>query len=281
MTAKMPRSFSPSSWKLWQQCPRQWKRRYVDFDKRPPTVELVVGRFVHSVLAELFEAEPTERTKAKAREIAAAQWKAMQRDAEFRTLALDEEGAAAFKAEVWQLVLGEWELEDPGAVKVVATERKVRVAVEGVPFTGALDRLDETRAGLAVRDYKTGKPPNFDHRQKDAPQVLLYAAASEAAGLGEGKPVVEASLLYLAGPAWVDAPVGIAKRRSVVREYAMDWADVQEACKAESFPPKPSTLCGWCDYVAECPEGAAAVRERYGNGQRDVPALALLEEKPC
>jgi hypothetical protein len=29
-----------------------------------------------------------------------------------------------------------------------------------------------------------------------------------------------------------------------------------------AFPPRPGSMCGWCDFVAHCPEGRAAVPQR-------------------
>ncbi|MGZ6793594.1 MAG: hypothetical protein ACXVFV_11615, partial [Mycobacteriales bacterium] len=41
----------------------------------------------------------------------------------------------------------------------------------------------------------------------------------------------------------------------------------------ELFPPRPSALCGWCDYARHCPQGQAAA------GTPRKPWAGLAEER--
>jgi hypothetical protein len=43
------------------------------------------------------------------------------------------------------------------------------------------------------------------------------------------------------------------------------------------FPPRPSSLCRWCDYLVACPEGRASIRVENAPAD-DVPPLLDEDE---
>ena len=139
-----------------------------------------------------------------------------------------------------------------------ATEQDVRADLGGVPFRGIVDRLEDEGDGLVVTDYKSGKAPSPRYRRDRLDQVLLYAAAVQAA---TGETPVRARLLYLG-----QRPVGIDVTQpeldGVVEKLAATWAAINEACSSDAFEPRTGPLCGWCPYVERCPEGAKEVARR-------------------
>ncbi|HVM92686.1 MAG TPA: ATP-dependent DNA helicase [Terriglobales bacterium] len=130
--------------------------------------------------------------------------------------------------------------------EVLETERKFDVMIEGTRVSGRVDRVDRVGTdGVAIVDYKTGKPKT----QKDADESLqlsLYAlAAQEAWGM-------RADRLVFHNLEDNTAVVTTRDRRTLdaakaqVRETAEDIA-------AGNFTAKPGYHCSFCPYRNLCP----------------------------
>lgn len=270
----LPRSFSVSAAGTWSQCPRRWRFRYIEKRADPPGEPALLGTFVHRVL-ELLCAEPADsRDLDRARSLATEAWPETAEDPDYVALGHDANAQRQFKWRGWTAIQALWQIEDPADVEVRATEAKVEATVGGVPFFGVVDRLDVEAEGLAVTDYKTGKAPRPGDVPKSLDQVLLYAAAVED-HLGE-RPA-KARLYYL-GSGVHQAEVTDGGLDGAVERFAEAWAGVGRACANDDFPPDTGPLCGWCPYVADCPEGGAEVRNRAARGRLrdDAPARVLL-----
>ncbi len=269
-----PRSFSVSSAGLWKQCPRRWRFRYVEKRADPPGEAALLGTFVHRVL-ELLCAEPAgDRTTDRARELAASAWPETRDDADFITLALDDEAQRQFRWRGWTAIEKLWEFEDPAQVNVAATEARVSATVGGVPFFGIIDRLDAAPDGLVVTDYKTGKSPRPGDVPEKLDQVLLYAAAVED-DRGE-RP--SRGRLYFLGNHIVETPVTEDGLGAAAARFADAWDGVCRACASDQFEARVGPLCGWCPYVSDCSEGTAEAHQRVSRGRMraDAPARTLL-----
>ena len=264
-----PRRLSPSGAGTFEQCPRRWRMRYVERLPDPPGEAALAGSFAHRVLELLMQRDPHERTVEVAKAIARTEWPGVEADPDFRALGFDEAGGKHFRWKAWQAIEGLWALEDPKDVEVRATEHDVEADLGGVPFRGIVDRLDEEGDGLVVTDYKSGKAPSPRFRRGRLDQVLLYAAAFQAAS---GEMPVRARLLYLG-----QRPVGIKVTReeidSVVDKLAGTWAAINTACDTDEFEPRTGPLCGWCPYVDRCPEGTKEVAKRQAKKDADAAAM--------
>ena len=87
--------------------------------------------------------------------------------AELTDIVLEQRGATALLKGLWKprlLPALRWianEVENAPGRSVIAVEAKGRVKVQGVTVHGQADRLDRlAEGGLAIVDYKTGKPPS-------------------------------------------------------------------------------------------------------------------------
>lgn len=229
----------------------------------------MAGSFAHRVLELLMQCPPAERTPDTAREIAGREWPETESSDDYRALGHDADGGRRFKWRAWQAIEGLWKLEDPSTVEVRATEHDVEAELAGVPFRGIVDRLEEEGDGLVVTDYKSGKAPSARFRRGRLDQVLLYAAAVEAA---VGEMPVRARLLYLG-----QRPVGIDVTRTeldtVTEKLAATWQAINEACDTDTFEPRPGPLCAWCPYATHCPEGQAEIERREANRAAEETAL--------
>ena len=272
----VPKYLSPSSASSYRECARRWKFRYVDRLPDPPGEAAVTGTFAHMVLEKLMQEPEESRTVDRAKELARELWPAMENSRDYRSLALDDDASRNFRWNGWKAIEGLWDLEDPGAINVAATEQDVRIEINGVPFRGVIDRVDNTAEGLVVTDYKSGKAPSERFSSQYSTQMLLYAAALTEL---EGCKPVKAQLLYL-GQKAVEVEITDESLAEAVAELRTTWLAIMESCITEEFDASTGPLCGWCPFVAECPEGTAEVleRDKAGKMRSDAPALERIAQ---
>lgn len=272
---RRPRGLSPSSVSVYEQCPKRWEFRYIDRLPDPPTEAAVVGTFAHLVLEHLMQRESELRSQDTAKVLARELWAEFEKESDYLELGLDETEALAFRWKAWQSIVGLWDLEDPRSTQVKETEQRVSVEIDGVPFSGIVDRVDLTPKGLVVTDYKSGKAPSQRFESKKLKQVLLYAAAIEAL---TGEPPVGARLHYL-GQRSVSTWVTEANLEGVVTDLRQSWADILANSRSGKFKTQTGPLCAWCPYVAHCPVGIEHVVKLRASGRvrSDAPALAVID----
>ena len=270
----VPKYLSPSSASAYRECARRWKFRYVDRLPDPPGEAAVTGTFAHMVLEKLMQEPAEDRTLDRAKELARELWPNMENHRDYQGLELDEKDGRSFRWNGWKAIEGLWDLEDPQKVTVAATEQDVRVEINGVPFRGIIDRVDETEDGLVVTDYKSGKAPSERFSSNYTTQMLLYASALTEL---QGHKPAKAQLLYL-GQKVVEVDITDENIAEAVDELRTTWLDIMENCISQEFEASTGPLCGWCPFVAECPEGTAEVlhRDKIGKLRSDAPALERI-----
>lgn len=270
-----PPRLSPSGAGTFEQCPRRWRMRYVERLPDPPGEAALAGSFAHRVLELFMQREPDERTVDAAKLIAREEWSDVEADPDYQALGYDEAGGKQFRWKAWQAIEGLWALEDPKLVEVRATEQDIEANLNGVPFRGIVDRLDDEGDGLVVTDYKSGKAPSPRFRRGRLDQVLLYAAAVQEA---TGETPVHARLLYLG-----QRPVGIKVTQDeldgVVAKLSDTWTAINTACDTDEFEPRTGPLCGWCPYVDRCPEGTKEVAKRQAKKDAEAASMNDFDER--
>ena len=272
----VPKYLSPSSASSYRECARRWKFRYVDRLPDPPGEAAVTGTFAHMVLEKLMQEPFENRTVDRAKELARELWPKMENHPDYRGLELDDRGGLDFRINGWKAIEGLWGLEDPQKVNVASTEQDVRVEINGVPFRGIIDRVDDTGDGLVVTDYKSGKAPSERFSSNYTTQMLLYAAALTEL---EGCKPAKAQLLYL-GQKVVEVEITDENLAEAVEELRTTWLAIMESCISQEFEATTGPLCGWCPFVAQCPEGTAEVlhRDKIGKLRSDAPALERIAQ---
>jgi RecB family exonuclease len=170
---------------------------------------------------------------------------------------------------------------DP-AVEPAGVERTVGTRTDLIAVSGRIDRLDDRRAAspgangvpagdLVVVDYKTGRhTPTVD----DARSSLALALYALAAGRVLRRSCRRVELHHLptgSVAGWEHTPESLDRQLRRAELIAAECADADERYHAaaaggapadDAFPPRPGPGCGWCDYRARCPEGAAASPHR-------------------
>lgn len=303
----MPSGLSPSSMELWHQCPRRFEREKVDRLPSDTGVPAVTGTLVHRALEFLLELPPEQRTQKAAYDALKKAWPETEGGAEVQQLGLSKDELLAMRRSAVSSMRTYFEVEDPQAVDVVATERKLGVVidpdtldatpmavafpgedavddgdqnvvdVEGVPLRGIIDRLDRNKHGqLVITDYKNGKVPLPRYQGPKLRQLNIYGALVEAV---DGELPRHGRLVFTAYGQEIRTPISRVSVDNAKGEAVRVWGEISAAYESGDFAPIPGPLCGWCPFAAECTEGIAELqqRRRAGRLKRAAPNFALSE----
>lgn len=285
--ADPPEHLRPSGWTAWEKCPRSWARERIDGIVEPNGWESEVGTMAHAVLLGtgelpgLYNDPPERRTVERARQHAHTMATAPHPDRPpVTSVERGEITAADFKRKVWRSVLGDFEVEDPPEVDVVATELEVTWEEAGVPFMVHLDRAERLPAlgpGITTIDFKTGKVPDRKYQGPYHRQVVIGSMAV-AATMPEG-PAQGGSLLYISQSETVAVDTSLAARTETLRAAVGVWEAITYACSQADtwldFPPNVGPLCGWCPAAPECDAGRAFCRKAWSGNYKGVSMDAV------
>lgn len=241
---------------------------------------------MHEVLERLLWLPPEHRNLSTARDIAARVWHAwteLGAQPDLLALGLDQHQGDAFARWTWASI--ERAIGDVEAMTLVATELRVDIVLEGVPFRGFIDVVIEAIGNpdaLEIADWKTGEKPEQGKpwtekgNEEKLLQPLLYAAALREMG----HEVQGVSLIYIpaegrAGFLYADATAEAID--GALRALTAAYMSIEEATETDRFPTAPSALCGWCDFIAICPEGQAEVEARHAQRRNIGPAETILQ----
>ncbi|HKY65302.1 MAG TPA: PD-(D/E)XK nuclease family protein [Acidimicrobiales bacterium] len=251
MAFELPRTLSPSKVSSFTDCALAFRFSAIDRLPEPPTVAATRGTLVHAALERLHRLEPAERTLDAALACLDDATTALTDDPEYVALGLDDEAAAAFRADAAELVRNDFMIEDPTSVRSIGLELKVEAEVDGIRLRGIIDRLELDADGeLVVTDYKTGSAPTTQHERKRLSGVHIYSLLCEQL-LGRRPRTVQ--LLYLRQPLAITTTPTDRSTRGTRRTLGAVWQAVERACEREDFRPQPSRLCDWCAFQSYCP----------------------------
>jgi RecB family exonuclease len=260
---------TPTRLGAWLDCPRRYRMTYLDRPpprKGPPWGHNSLGASVHNALAGWWRLARQWRTVTKAGELLVSGW-------------IDEGYAgpaqsARQRDNARQMVERYAGTLDP-AVEPLGVERTVGTRTDAIVVTGRIDRLDERRGPggdreLVVVDYKTGRWRLCQDDARASMAMALYALAAERVFRARCRRVELHHLPTGEVHAWDHSDASVARHLDRAEGIAAECAAADEqfraglsADRADSvFPPNPGPSCGWCDYRALCPEGAAAAPAR-------------------
>ncbi len=235
-------SLSPSSVNAYSDCPLKFKFQKILRVPTPSSSTLDLGTTVHKVLEELAILREKGTVPTEEYGLQKLSEHMMFRSHKSKTV------ESKFRERAKEMIKTyiEWEAKSPNAV--VGKEVDFVIEIDGVRFTGRIDRIEKTPHGeFEIIDFKSGSVHKTKNTIKTDPQMNIYALAIQS--MSEyGKLPVKASLFYL-------------EHRSVV--YEITQAQVDEAMKPikemiksileERFDPTPSyQACLFCDYQPIC-----------------------------
>ncbi|MGC2112603.1 MAG: ATP-dependent DNA helicase [Candidatus Korobacteraceae bacterium] len=233
------RALSASAIQQYENCPLAYKLKYDWRLPEEPSAALQLGSAVHAALKAYFDGVKAGRAPDEDTVIACF---------------LDELSKAKFddpvqrglceKAGREQLA---WFLRSEHAQprgEILETEHSFRVEIGGAKVKGRLDRLDRVDGGVAIVDYKTGKPLTQEDADKSL-QLSIYALGAQDLGH------IPAALIFLN----LSNGTAVEARRTPqqLREAANKVAEVAAKIAAGEFEPKTGQNCVRCSYNSICP----------------------------
>ncbi|MBI5241857.1 MAG: PD-(D/E)XK nuclease family protein [Elusimicrobia bacterium] len=274
----LPRALSHSSISMYTECPLKYKLKYVDGIPEKPKHFFSFGQSVHLALEFFYGGKgPAAPSLEELIQSLKDNW--------VSTGYRDQAQEAEYFLQGKDILTGYYKKHVKGFTPPLHVEYDFKLAVEGVPVTGKVDRIDRLPDGkLSIVDYKTGKALAVDRIETDA-QLTMYQLACES---GLGAEVGQLTFYHLP----LLKPHSVGRRpEALVSALRSRIVDTAAAIVAERFDPKPSeNACRWCDYKAYCPvfskapEAApapsadgdlAALIDRSG----DIPARAAEAER--
>ena len=274
--SRCPPRLSPSKVSSFTECALAFRFSAIDRLPDPPTVATVRGTLVHAALERLMLLDPPERTVESALGCLAEARAAMDDDAEWLELALDDAGEASMMADADRLTRRYFEIEDPTVVTPIGLELRMEVELGDLRLRGIIDRLElDADGGLVVTDYKTGRAPRQANEQARLGGVHFYSFLCERL-LGQRPSRVQ--LLYLADPVAITTVPSQQSTRQLERKVLAIWTAIERSCEREDFRPKPSRLCDWCAFQQWCPSfgGDPGSAPRHEGAAPTPPELRLV-----
>ena len=122
---------------------------------------------------------------------------------------------------------------------------KVKANGNYYSIRGVIDRVDAPDGKLKIVDYKTGAPKE-KLTFKDKEQLLLYQLAAQ--DVFADKELESLSFYYLEN----NKEVNFLGTDAELDKVYQKTIDTIEAIRKGKFPPKPGTLCRYCDFNLIC-----------------------------
>ena len=244
--ATLPPRVSYSQMSLYQQCGLKFFFSYIAGWQEPPTAALVGGNITHLVAEHLYKLSPEQRTVEVALELLREHGPSFLKKPQ-NVIFKDD---IKMKQSVREAVLNLFELEDPSQIAVLPEhlEMNLRVPINGVEFTGTVDRF--TQDGVnRVSDYKTGKGPGR-YLGKKLTQPHLYALAFKTQHDIE---VNEVELIYLNAKEVHRLPVAPSDMEGAGQQLVQMSDGSKSDFANSSWEARTGPLCSYCAFKDVCP----------------------------
>ena len=227
---------------LFDFCPTAYRYRYVERVPVPFVPRIVVGAIVHAVLHRLFERlqarEPVDKPVLD--RLYADYWIDAPRLDRARFPDMWRDGKA--------LLDGYWLANHANLGHPVLLESRFRFRPDpdsGYSIEGVIDRVDETRSGAAIIDYKSGRRPERLPDRLRA-QLHTYALAVEQV---HRRRVERLDAYFLAD----NAAISVEPDPEYADELLDRYARTADQVAGSNFTATPGPHCGWCDFRDRCP----------------------------
>lgn len=243
----------------YQTCPLKFRFGYVDKLPQQPSPHLSWGSSIHAALERWWDQKlPTPPPVDDLLRGLYDGWD----DSGFASMARQDK--LEWYAHAQNVLRRHHERHSAGYRPAMVTEAWFELDLgRDIQVVGSIDHVAPTDAGgFGIVDWKTNRRAKDRRRVAGSLQLAIYAMAAEQ--------------LWGRAPDWVALDFVVPGVRVAVArdEIDVDGAvatihQVADQIRAEVFPAKPSRLCDWCDFRAECPAFA-------GDGP-DVAGTALVE----
>jgi len=216
----------------------------------PPSIDAERGTLIHTILEDLFDLAPAERTHESAVAMAPERWRdQVEAKPALNELVLNEK---EWLDRVGALLKNYFILERPESFE--ATHREMHLEQnlsEEIYLHGYVDRIDVAPTGqVRIVDYKSGKSPKPGWEEKALFQLRVYALL-----YWRLHGVIPSLLVlhYLADARTVKSSPTEKELLSTEKKLLQIADEIIEAIEKDHFPPKASRLCDWCFFKSICP----------------------------
>ena len=257
---------SPSSINTFKQCPRKYYYQYILKAPTKPSIHLVRGRVVHSVLEDIYDEDVSQLTLENYKEhfqacigrLFVGHWN--KASEELETLGLNENVLAGYFEES-VVMLFNWlnsfcrqiaQMDAPtfqDRFEALKPQRELQFYSEKHQVRGFIDAIQEVNGQVHIVDYKTSKRDKMtsEYRLQLAIYSLMYFEKY-------GRLPHKAGLFFLKHGAR-DIDVDASLLQLAVNEIAFVHAHT-ESEDINDYPKNVTALCRWrtgqCDFYAQC-----------------------------
>lgn len=255
MSLPVPSSLTPSKVSSFKECAYAFRLAVIDHVPQPINSLTLKGTLAHRCLDRLyFDFPPESRTLEVARDIFHQVWNDAKINGELRHLEecapgpVDLDGLAE---DTMFLIEQDFIAENPQQVTALGTELQLEARVGDMTLRGIIDRLDLNPDGtITVTDYKTGRMPGVMQEHDRLAGVHFYALLCEQV-LNVVPDTVQ--LVYLRDATRIISKPSKQSLSALLNKAGAIWKAVRTACERDDFRPKPSRLCGFCNFKVLCP----------------------------
>jgi putative RecB family exonuclease len=265
-------TFSPSSLSCFENCPKQYHFRYIE---RVPVetegIEAFVGKRVHEVLERLyrFVAEGLVPSLERVVERYQANFDA-QFDADRVRIAREGTEVVEYRRSGARCLENYYRRNYPfDGDETLGLEKPIRFALDEdghYRLRGIIDRLVRARDGaLEIHDFKTGRRVPRQQELDQDHQLGLYE-------LGVRQELGEVGEVRLVWHYVLRDQVRTSQRTQEQREALRDRTQraIDRIRSETEWAPRPSGLCGWCEFRDRCPAVAGTVPSAARPGQLEL-----------
>jgi len=247
--------FSPSSLNCFENCPRQYAFRYIEkIEIDTEGIEAFVGKRVHEVLERLYQFVGQGQLPSLPK-VVARYHANFDEQYDAARVRITREGTPAdfYRDSGVRGLENYYRRHYPfDGDQTVGLERPIRFALDEAgqyAVRGIIDRIARAKDGvLEIHDFKTGRRvPKQDDLDRDR-QLGLYE-------LGIREQLGESGEIRLVWH-YVLRDVQRTSLRSPEQREQLRTSTARAIDKIRAereFAPKPSALCGWCEFRDRCP----------------------------
>lgn len=251
--------YSHSRLGCFENCPRQYKFRYVEKvrpEEEMETIEAYLGSRVHEALEHLYKYAGMQ-INLQLEDVLAfydAKWEGCWSDA---VEVVNKEFTAKDYYRVGRKCLSDYyERYKPFRERTLGLERLITIDLDGsgkYMMRGYIDRLAEREDGhYEIHDYKTSAfLPETDHFDADR-QLALYQIGVEKSF--RGAKSVELVWHYLRHDKEIRSRRTKEQIDALKTETIALIDNIEKATALDNFPARESALCNWCEFQEMCPK---------------------------
>jgi CRISPR/Cas system-associated exonuclease Cas4 (RecB family) len=239
---------SASSLNTFLRCGQQWYFAYVAGIKRPPSLKAALGIALHEAVEVNYQQKKETRVDLPVGDVIDAFDTAFVKETSIVEEDPEESKAAAKDSGV--KCIRKYQLEVAPSVQPIWVEEKIRFDINGIPWSGSVDLVDEMRR---LRDLKSTA-------RKPKPEGYKLNMVGYALGYRHQTGETESDVWFdyvvrTKDPYYLPVKSGGPVTDDAIASFADTVTTVDNAISAGSFVPNglQSGACSWCGYRDMCP----------------------------